>query len=74
MNVLYTFLIVGGLTSILVAFGLLYDSPVDIKSVTRTVENQKSVYDIDVVKNKIQSYDIIVNVNAGKVVKINDTL
>jgi hypothetical protein len=52
MNELYAFLIVGVLTSAMVAFGLfLHGGSTTIRSVTRNIENGKSVYDIEIVKN-----------------------
>lgn len=75
MNELYTFLIVGVLTSSLVAFGLfLHDGSTTIRSVTRNIENGKSVYDIEIVKNNNQAYDEVVDVNDGNVTRFNDNL
>lgn len=68
MNELYMFLIVGVLTSTLVAFGLfLHDSSTTIRSVTRNIEQGKSVYDIEIVKNNNQAYDEVVDVSNGNI-------
>jgi hypothetical protein len=75
MNELYTFLIVGVLTSTLVGFGLfLHDGSTTIRSVTRNIENGKSVYDIEIVKNNNQAYDEVVDVNDGNITRFNDNL
>ena len=75
LNELYTFLIVGVLTSTLVAFGLfLHGGSTTIRSVTRNIENGKSVYDIEIVKNNNQAYDEVVDVNYGNITKFNDNL
>ena len=74
MDKLYTLLIVGALTSALVAFSLLlHRDSTYIKSVTRNIEDGKQVYEIELVKNNKQFYDVIVNPSVGKVAKINDT-
>ena len=75
MNELYTFLIVGVLISTLVAFGLfLHDGSTTIRSVTHNIENGKSVYDIEIVKNNNQAYDEVVDVNDGNITRFNDNL
>ena len=75
MNEFYALLIVGVLTSVLVVFSLLSQgSSTDIQSVTRNIENGKSVYEIEIVKNNNQYFDVIVDPSVGNVAKINDTL
>jgi Peptidase propeptide and YPEB domain len=75
MNEFYALLIVGVSTSALVVFILLlHDSSTDIQSVTRNIENGKSVYEIEIVKNDNQYFDVIVDPSVGNVTKINDTL
>jgi hypothetical protein len=75
MNEFYALLIVGVLTSALVVFSLLSQgSSTDIQSVTRNIENGKSVYEIELVKNNNQYFDVIVDPSVGSVAKINDTL
>jgi hypothetical protein len=74
MNELYALLIVGALTSALVSFSSLLDeSLIDIKSVTRNITDGKSVYEIELVKNNNQFYDVIVDPSISKVATINDT-
>ena len=74
MNELYVLIIVGVSTSALVALSLLiHSNSADIQSVTRSVENGKSVYEIELVKNNNQNFDIIVDPTISKVVKINET-
>ena len=74
MNEFYALLIVGVLTSALVVLSLLSQgSSTDIQSVTRNIENGKSAYEIEIVKNNNQYFDVIVDPNIGKVAKINDT-
>ena len=75
MNEFYALLIVGVLTSALVVFSLLLQgSSTDIQSVTRNIKNGKSVYEIELVKNNNQYFDVIVDPSVGNVAKINDTL
>ena len=75
MNGFYALLIVGMLTSALVVFSLLLQgSSTNIQSVTRNIENGKSVYEIELVKNNNQYFDVIVDPSVGNVAKINDTL
>jgi|GEM_PF-4030809 len=75
MNEFYALLIVGVSTSALVALSLLiHSNSADIQSVTRSVENGKSVYEIELVKNNNQYFDVIVDPSAGNVSKINDTI
>jgi len=75
MNEFYALLIVGVLTSALVVLILLsQDSSTDIRSVTRNIENGKSVYEIELVKNNNQHFDVIVDPSIGDAAKINDTL
>ena len=75
MNEFYALLIVGVLTSALVVFSLLSQgSSTDIQSVTRNIKNGKSVYEIELVKNNNQYFDVIVDPSVGNVAKINDTL
>ena len=75
MNEFYALLIVGVLTSALVVLILLsQDSSTDIQSVTRNIENGKSVYEIELVKNNNQYFDVVVDPSVGTVAKINDTL
>jgi hypothetical protein len=75
MNEFYALLIVGVLTSTLVVFSLLWqDSLTDIESVTHNIKNGKSVYEIELVKNNNQNFDVIVDPSADNVTKINDTL
>ena len=75
MNEFYALLIVGVLTSALVVLILLsQDSSTDIQSVTRNIENGKSVYEIELVKNNNQHFDIIVDPSIGDAAKFNDTL
>ena len=74
MNEFYALLIVGVLTSALVVLSLLSQgSSTDIQSVTRNIENGKSMYEIEIVKNNNQYFDVIVDPNIDKVTKINDT-
>ena len=75
MNEIYTLVIVRVLTSDLVVFSLLSQgSSTDIQSVTHNIENGKSVYEIELVKNNNQYFDIIVDPSVGNVATINDTL
>jgi hypothetical protein len=75
MNEFYALLTVGVLTSALVAFILLLQgSSIDIQSVTRNIENGKSVYEIELVKNNNQYFDVILDPNVDNITKINDTL
>jgi len=75
MNEFYALFIVGVSTSALVVSSLLlHDSSTDIQSVTRNTENGKSVYEIELVKNNNQHFDVIVDPSVGNVTKINDTL
>ncbi len=75
MNEFYALLIVGVWTSSLVVFGLLsQDSSTDIQSVTRNIKNGKPVYEIELVKNKNQYLDLIVDPSVGNAAKIKDTL
>ena len=75
MNEFYALLMVGVLTSVLVVFSLvLQGSSTNIQSVTRNIENGKSVYEIELVKNNNQNFDVIVDPSVGNVAKINDTL
>jgi hypothetical protein len=74
MNEFYALLIVGMLISALVVFLLSQGSSTDIQSVTRNIENGKSVYEIELVKNNNQYFDVIVDSSVGNVAKINDTL
>jgi len=46
----------------------------DIESVTHNIKNGKSVYEIELVKNNNQNFDVIVDPSADNVTKINDTL
>ena len=74
MNEFYALLIVGVLTSSLVVLSLLWQgSSTDIQSVTRNIENGKSVYEIELVKNNNQYFDVIVDPSVGSVAKVNDT-
>ncbi len=74
MNEFYALLIVGVLTSALVVLSLLSQgSSTDIQSVTRNIENGKLTYEIEIVKNNNQYFDVIVDPNIDKVTKINDT-
>ncbi|MGN6633729.1 MAG: PepSY domain-containing protein [Nitrososphaeraceae archaeon] len=41
---------------------------------TRDVEDGKSVYEIELVKNNNQYFDIIVDPSVGNISKINDTI
>jgi hypothetical protein len=75
MNEFYALLIVGVLTSALVVFSLLSQgSSTNIQSVTRNIKNGKSVYEIELVKNNNQYFDVVVDPSVGTVAKINDTL
>jgi Peptidase propeptide and YPEB domain len=76
MKKLNTIFVVGAVapTLLTVSLLLLYDSSIDVKSATRTFENGRSVYNIELVKNNNQSYDIIVDVTTGRVAELNDTL
>lgn len=74
MNGFYALLMVGVLTSVLVVFSLLLQgSSTNIQSVTRNIENGKSVYEIELMKN-YQHFDVIVDPSVDNVTKINDTL
>jgi len=71
----YALLIIGVFTSSLVVFSFLSQgSLTDIQSVTRNIKNGKSVYEIELVKNKNQYFDLIVDPSVGSVAKSNDTL
>jgi hypothetical protein len=75
MNEFYVILIIGVLTSAIVVFSLLSQgSSTDIQSVTRNIKNGKSVYEIELIRNNNQYFDIIVDPSVGNVTKINDTL
>ena len=74
MNELYVLLITGVSTSVLVAFILLLHSSTDIQSVTRNIEYGKSVYEIELVRNNNQFFDVIVDPSTGKVAKFNEAL
>jgi len=75
MNEFYALLIVGVLTSALVVFSLLSQgSSTGIQSVTRNIKNGKSVYEIELVRNNNQHYDVIVDPSIDNVTKINDKL
>jgi hypothetical protein len=75
MNEFYALLIVGVWISSLVVFILLSQGySTDIQSVTRNIKNGKSVYEIELVKNKNQYFDLIVDPSVDNVAKINDTL
>lgn len=75
MNEFYALLIVGVWTSVLMVFGLLSQgNSTDIQSVTRNIKNGKSVYELELVKNKNQYFDLIVDPNVGNVAKINEPL
>jgi len=75
MNEFYALLIIGVFTSSLVVFSfLLQGSLTDIQSVTCNIKNGKSVYEIELVKNKNQHFDLIVDPSVGSVAKSNDTL
>ena len=75
MNEFYALLIVGVLTSALVVLSLLSQgSSTDIQSVTRNMENGKSMYEIESVKNNNQYFDVIVDSSVDNATKINDTL
>jgi hypothetical protein len=65
--------IIGGLTSALVAFSLLlHGGSTDIQSVTRKIEYGKSVYEIEIVRNNNQFFDVIVDPSTDKVAKFNE--
>ncbi len=73
MNELYVLLIIGVLTSALVTFSLsLHSGSTDIQSVTHDIGYGKSVYEIELVKNGNQYFDIIVDPNIGKVTKFKE--
>jgi hypothetical protein len=76
MNELYVLLLIIGLsTSVLVAFSLLlHDDSTDIQSVTHNIEYGKSVYEIELVKNNNQNFDVIVDPSIDKVTKYNEAL
>jgi hypothetical protein len=75
MNELYVLLIIGLSTSVLVAFSLLlHDDSTDIQSVTHNIEYGKSVYEIELVKNNNQNFDVIVDPSIDKVTKYNEAL
>jgi len=75
MNELYVLLIIGLSTSALVAFSLLlHDDSTDIQSVTHNIEYGKSVYEIELVKNNNQNFDVIVDPSIDKVTKYNEAL
>jgi hypothetical protein len=74
MNEFYALLVIGVLTSALVVFLLSQGSSTDIQSVTRNMENGKSMYEIELLKNNNQYFDVIVDSSVDNVTKINDTL
>ena len=74
MNEFYALLVIGVLTSALVVFLLSQGSSIDIQSVTRNMENGKSMYEIELVKSNNQYFDVIVDPSVDNVTKINDTL
>ena len=75
MNEFYALLIVGVWISSLVVFILLsQDYSTDIQSVTRNIKNGKSVYEIELVKNNNQNFDVIVDPSFDKVTKYNEAL
>jgi hypothetical protein len=74
MNEFCALLVIGVLTSALVVFLLSQGSSTDIQSVTRNMENGKSMYEIELVKNNNQYFDVIVDSSVDNVTKINDTL
>lgn len=75
MNELYLLLIIGVSTSTLVAFSLLLHSDsTDIQSVTHNIGYGKSVYEIEIVKNNNQYFDVIVDPSVDKVTKYNEAL
>jgi hypothetical protein len=74
MNEFYALLVIGVLTSALVVFLLSQGSSTDIQSVTRNMENGKSMYEIELVKSNNQYFDVIVDSSVDNVTKINDTL
>jgi hypothetical protein len=75
MNEFYALLIVGVLTSSLLVFGLLSQgNSTTIPSVTRNIKNGKLVYGIELLKNRNQYFDLIVDPSVGSVAKINDAL
>jgi hypothetical protein len=74
MNELYVLLITGVSTSVLVTFILLLHGSTDIQSVTRNIEYGKSVYEIELVRNNNQFFDVIVDPSTGKVAKFNEAL
>ena len=68
MNELYVLLIIGVSTSALVVFSLfLHASSTDIQSVAHNIKYGKSVYEIELVRNNNQFFDIIVDPSTGKV-------
>lgn len=75
MNELYVLLIIGVSTSALVALSLLlYDGSTDIQSVTRNIEYGKSVYEVELVRNNNQFFDVIMDPSTDKVAKFNEAL
>ena len=75
MNELYVLLIIGMSTSALVAFSLLlHGGSTDIQSVTRNIEYGKSVYEIELVRNNNQFFDVIMDPSTGNVAKFNEAL
>ena len=73
MNEFYALLVIGVLTSALVVFLLSQGSSTDIQFVTRNMENGKSMFEIELVKNNNQYFDVIVDSSVDNVTKINDT-
>ena len=75
MNELYVLLIIGASTSAIVAFSLLlHGGSTDIQSITRNIEYGKSVYEIELVRNNNQFFDVIMDPSTGKVAKFNEAL
>jgi hypothetical protein len=73
MNELYVLLIIGVSTSVLVTFSLLLHSgSTDIQSVTHNIGYGKSVYEIELVRNNNQFFDVIVDPGIDKVTKYNE--
>lgn len=73
MDELYVLLIIGVSTSVLVTFSLLlHNGLTDIQSVTHNIGYGKSVYEIELVKNSNQYFDIIMDPNIGKVTKFKE--
>jgi len=75
MNELCMLLIIGVSASALVALSLLlFGGSTDIQSVTRNIEYGKSVYEIELVRNNNQFFDVIMDPSTGKVAKFNEAL